>query len=81
MNSNIDCTTARPDDTAFNIEENQPSTQHKVNISRKPASFMDDNSMLSEEDYAAYITSQNNMDEDIVYSSPPVREPLRGDHP
>jgi len=42
---------------------------------------MDDDSMLLEEDYAAYIASQNNMDEDIVYSSPPVREPLRGDHP
>jgi len=71
MNPNIDCTTARPDDTAFNIEGNQPSTQHEVNIPREPASPMDDDSMLSEEDYAARIASQNNMDENVVHFSPP----------
>jgi len=70
MNPNIDCTTARPDDTAFNIEENQPSTQHEVNIPHKPASLIDDNSMLSKEDYTAHIASQNNINEDIVHSSP-----------
>jgi len=32
MNPNIDHTTARPNDTAFNIEGNQPSTQHEANI-------------------------------------------------
>jgi len=31
---------------------------------------MDDGSMLSEKNYAACIASQNNMDEDVVYSSP-----------
>jgi len=32
---------------------------------------MDNDSMLSEEDYAAHITFQNNINEDIVHSSPP----------
>jgi len=73
MNPNIDRTTARPDDTAFNIEGNQPSTQHEVNISSEPVSPMDDDSMFSEEDYAACIASQNNMDEDVVHFSPPKR--------
>ena len=75
MNPNIDYTTAWPDDTAFNIEGNQPSTQHEVNIPCKPASSMDDDSMLSEEDYAACIASQNNIDEDVVHSSPPSNIP------
>jgi len=70
MNPNIDRITARPDDTAFNIEGNQPSTQHEVNIPHKPASPMDDDFMLSEEDYAACIASQNNMNENVVNSSP-----------
>jgi len=39
---------------------------------------MDDDSMLSEEDYAAHITSQNNMDEDVVHSSPPSNVPSFG---
>jgi len=36
---------------------------------------MDDDSMLSEEDYAAHIASQNNMDEDVIHSSPPSNIP------
>ena len=57
MNPNIDRTTARPNDTAFNIEGNQPSIQHEVNIPKEPVSPMDDDSMLSEEDYATCIAS------------------------
>jgi len=36
---------------------------------------MDDDSMLSEENYAARIVSQNNIDEDIVHSSSPSNVP------
>lgn len=71
MNHNAEQTTARPDDTAFNIQRGRPTTRAADSSTRSTSSSpMDDESTPSECDYAERVAAQNNMEVEVSLTSP-----------
>jgi len=63
MNLNTEQMTAQPDNTAFNIQQDHPTTW-AVNSSPHSTSSspIDDKCNPSEYDYAKHVAAQNNME-------------------
>ena len=72
MNQNNKQMTTQPDDTAINIECGCSSTRSENNTPCDTSSLLDNASIISEEDYTAQVTSQNNMDSTASHFSLPL---------
>ena len=76
MNQNTEQTTARPDDTAFNIQRGHLTMRANDQGPRSTfSSPMDDSSTPPECDYAEHVAAQNNIEVEVSHISPPSDTP------